>query len=1025
MMDGKGGQNGPISGSASPNGPQIPQQTPTGASSFALKAQQYSQGSKSVFDRLQETFKATPPETIKLAARIYQTYDAAYDWLCNIEKSNKRAPPPKIDLGAKRDVHKPTMSIREKFSRPAPGGQLQQDPSSQPGPPGHPGHPGQYMPHQMYPQQFQNMNGMQYNGQFMPPNGMPMPPAHMQGMMMHQQGQPHFMPQQMMMNNNFQAAPHYSIRNKNSMGFAGPNAMSAAPVNKRKLARQLDEEEDGFSDDSEEEEQYNEVEEAEFNERVLNFFNTASLEDIIDVAAATEEMGQVVVDARPFKTLDQIAKADITQPEAKKKSSRGKQRKSVGEKVMDACLTTLRGYEAVDSLVQECERLGSEVAKGIKAWGVDTKGANAELEITEVGDADSSYFKEKPALLAEDVELKNYQQVGINWLNLLYEKGLSCILADEMGLGKTCQVIAFLAHLKETEARGPHLIVVPSSTLENWLREFRRFCPSLSVECYYGSLEERAEIREQVMRNNGEMSCDVVVTTYNMACGAKNDHAFLKNRKFNVCVYDEGHMLKNSLTDRYAKLMKLKADFRLLLTGTPLQNNLTELVSLLSFILPSLFTERRDDLAGIFKHKVSTSDAAKSDGKRKIPLLSEQRIAKAKTMMTPFVLRRRKDQVLQHLPEKSHVIEYCDMSDSQKAIYTELEDKRAAIARAKLENRKDEEKSAKTKEQEKEMGNILMQLRKAAMHPLLFRRIYDDKKIRKMTKEIMKEECYQEANEDYIFEDMQYMSDFELNRLCEKFSNTIGHHRLTEDKWMDSGKVKKLAAVLKEMKADGNRVLIFSQFTQMLDILERVLNSIDVSFLRLDGQTPVEVRQDMIDKFHEETDITAFLLSTKAGGFGINLACANRVVIFDLSFNPQDDKQAEDRAHRVGQTREVSVMRLITKQTIEESILALANTKLELDKSISEDDAKKAEEANELVMTKMLFGEDKAQAEAEAAEEMKPKEEKDEGDKEREDNDQENEVGDDDITNGKVKAEEEQVVDEPPRKRVRATRSRA
>jgi SWI/SNF-related matrix-associated actin-dependent regulator 1 of chromatin subfamily A len=160
------------------------------------------------------------------------------------------------------------------------------------------------------------------------------------------------------------------------------------------------------------------------------------------------------------------------------------------------------------------------------------------------------------------------------------------------------------------------------------------------------------------------------------------------------------------------------------------------------------------------------------------------------------------------------------------------------------------------------------------------------------------------------------------------------------------------------MKENNDRVLIFSQFTQCLDILESVLNTLGIAFLRLDGQTPVEARQDMIDKYYEETDITVFLLSTKAGGFGINLACANTVIIFDLSFNPHDDKQAEDRAHRVGQTRDVRVIRLVCKGTVEEKILELNNTKLALDKSVSGEGGEEEAKKNESKIEEMLMADD-------------------------------------------------------------------
>ncbi|ODQ66735.1 hypothetical protein NADFUDRAFT_12025, partial [Nadsonia fulvescens var. elongata DSM 6958] len=727
--------------------------------------------------------------------------------------------------------------------------------------------------------------------------------------------------------------------------------------------------------DSENENDYNSDEEMEFDRRLLDFFNTASNKDIADIASCTLEVADEIIKKRRFTSLEAVRNVDYRTPEeleqdaANKSKRRRATRKLAGEKVVDACSTMLRGYEAVDSLIQRCENLGTDVSKSIGEWGVSVLGASGELEIAdvdhdkieksglkaekviEIGDDDSeddndeslqiqgvrrknTYFEEKPSLLAPSLELKSYQQVGINWLNLLYNKGLSCILADEMGLGKTCQVISFLAHLKQMGKKGPHLVVVPSSTLENWLREFKKFCPSFVVEPYYGSMNERAEIRDALSQPDAEF--DVIVTTYNLACGSKNDTGFLKSMKFNCCVYDEGHMLKNSESERYAKLMKLKANFRLLLTGTPLQNNLKELISLLAFILPNIFLECKDDLGAIFKHKAKTTDENSHN-----PLLSEQRITKAKTMMTPFILRRKKEQVLKHLPAKSHKVVYCELSPEQKVIY----EKELEASRRTIEAR---EQGIKISAKEKNSSsNVLMTLRKAALHHLLFRTGYNEAKLKKMARKIMQEEVYQNANENYIFEDMEVMNDFELHRLCEQFEDSIGEYQLDESELMKSGKVDKLCQILPGMKKDGDRILIFSQFTLVLDILERVMSTLDISFLRLDGSTPVEVRQDMIDKYYENPEITVFLLSTKAGGFGINLACANKVIIYDLSFNPHDDKQAEDRAHRVGQTREVEVIRMITKDTIEENILALANTKLALDRNISgEGDEAKAEEAN-------------------------------------------------------------------------------
>lgn len=451
--------------------------------------------------------------------------------------------------------------------------------------------------------------------------------------------------------------------------------------------------------------------------------------------------------------------------------------------------------------------------------------------------------------------------------------------------------MAFFAHLLTTGEKGPHLVVVPASTLENWLREFKNFCPGLSVEPYYGSQKERFEVRDTLKRNPG---FNVLVTTYNLATGDVYDRKFLKEQKFNVCVYDEGHMLKNSSSSRYSGLMQLPAKFRLLLTGTPLQNNLQELASLLAFILPNVFKDKKEDLATIFKHKAKTSDDAETNS----ALLSVTRIQKAKAMMTPFVLRRKKQQVLgKHLPEKTTRVEYCELNGIQRGLY----DAEIAAAKEAIEAR------AVGKKPTKASSNLLMQLRKAAIHPFLFRRHFTDATIKKMSKAIMKEDAYKNNDATYIEEDMAVMNDFELNRLCLTFPNTLGKFAFKKEEWMNAGKIDALKRLILEYKGNGDRVLVFSQFTQVMDILESVMSTLDITFLRLDGSTKVEDRQDMIDQFYEEEDITVFLLSTKAGGFGINLACANKVVIFDSSFNPHDDRQAADRAHRVGQKRPVEV----------------------------------------------------------------------------------------------------------------------
>ncbi|KAJ3072775.1 hypothetical protein HDU98_002935, partial [Podochytrium sp. JEL0797] len=558
----------------------------------------------------------------------------------------------------------------------------------------------------------------------------------------------------------------------------------------------------------------------------------------------------------------------------------------------------------------------SESDAGLHLTGVPRGGSKDELEEEETGSATKDRaatpvrfdpemcLKKQPANLNKKMQLKGYQLVGVSWLNLLYSKGLGGILADEMGLGKTAQVIAFISLLKQQGDRGsPHLIIVPSSTLENWLREFQNWAPDLTVLSYYGSQLERENIRYNLAEGDlGDY--DAVVTTYNLASSSKEDRNFLKKLRPRSMMLDEGHMVKNMQSSRYQNLNSIRTPFRLLLTGTPLQNNLMELLSLLTFIMPKLFANDEEALKQIFTLKATaTSDAT---------VLSRQRIHRAKQMMTPFVLRRKKKDVLTELPQKTREEVFCKMTESQDALYQSiiadckknlLERSQAAEAAAAppppppavVEEPPEEEESVAEKPAAKrgrkaapkkkaapkappkppaapkpvtgDNVNVLMQLRKAANHPLLFRRMYTSDKIKVMAREIMKEDQYMDANMEYIREDMEYMSDFELHRLCLNFP-TIQHHALCDDEWMDSGKIQWLKEKLPEMIKRGDRVLIFSQFVIMLNVLEAVMQTLEIKFLRLDGSTNVVERQSLIDQYNEDDSIGVFLLSTKAGGLG-------------------------------------------------------------------------------------------------------------------------------------------------------------
>lgn len=696
---------------------------------------------------------------------------------------------------------------------------------------------------------------------------------------------------------------------------------------------------------------------------LLQFFNTCTVEAMIDLSNYKEEDIRSIFEHRPFKSLAQVEKLHVDKLDKNGKMITRKPKITFGTRLVEAASDMWDGFLAVDELVKQCKDRGKPIAAAMAKWGVDVFGASTEsgeLAITSIDDSDNNSTRDsglgtpsngsdnetevvrkgirgkvdlvkKPGNMNEDTILKDYQVVGLNWLSLLYHNGVSGILADDMGLGKTCQVIAFLSHLKEQNIPGPHLIIVPGSTLENWLREFQHFSKKMRVEPYYGSQTARYEQQEYILQSVEKGHVDVIVTTYDLAFKGP-DNSFIRKCKPKACIYDEGHVLRNSNTQRYKQLMKIKADFRLLLTGTPLQNSLKELVSILAFIMPDIFAGMSDKLEIVFKMKAKVADSDSHGA-----LLSSQRIQRARSMMTPFVLRRKKAQVLKHLPQKTCRVEYCELTATQKKLYTEQLERQKQVIR-------DREAGLPVKDH----ANVMMRLRQAAIHPMLFRDRYTDDVIRKMSKVCLKEEQFKTSTADFIFEDLTWSHDFETHALCLKYPKILSKYALKSDAWMNSGKVQKLAELLKEYKKNGDRALIFSQFTSVMDILQWVLDTLDVTYCRIDGSTPVSDRQTLIDEFYDDTSIDVFMLSTKSGGAGINLACANKVIIFDSSFNPQDDIQAENRAHRVGQTREVEVVRLVTKGTVEEQIHALGVSKLKLDDMVAGDEAENSTKADKV-----------------------------------------------------------------------------
>ncbi|KAF9931070.1 hypothetical protein FBU30_010899 [Linnemannia zychae] len=767
------------------------------------------------------------------------------------------------------------------------------------------------------------------------------------------------------------------LMNKSSSFKSTPMQSRASPVpapSRKKSRSEEDDISDG-SDDPYGKGRFNSYQAQDRKEqRALKFFNEATLLELQELSGCSKTQASGVIALRPFDNFDQLC---VTL----------RKTKGVGEKIINSYLTTTDAIRAVDMLLKTVDRVREDLVGSLSVWcgdenkrlfesgtntnkmkadGVDKEKNNDGQEEDEPGielldidvvkasetkegrEAMKHFIRKQPGNMAPGFRLKGYQLLGINWLALLWRKKLSGILADEMGLGKTAQVIAFLAHLFENGEDGKFLVIVPSSTISNWMREFEKFCPELDVRCYYGSQAEREELRHEL---DEDPTYDVLVTTYNFATGNNDERKFLNRRGFKGIFLDEGHMVKNCTSARYKQLMSIKAPFRLLLTGTPLQNNLGELLSLLIFIMPDLFAEHEEVLRTMFKVKVDASS-------EKSTLLSQERIIRARHMIAPFVLRRKKIHVLKDLPRKIEHVIYCELDSTQRALYDRIMSSSAIQAamdessdgdmdiieldsmdpkaKAKALSKKSEsvkKTTASKKATSQEFANVLMQLRKAANHPMLFREYYTDAKIKEMSKVITREIEFCDSNIDYIEEDMSVMNDFELHRLCKQYKS-VNKYAMKGDPWMEGSKPQELKKLLpKLIFEDKSRVLIFSQFTIVMDILESILTTMGYKYLRMDGSTKVEERQPMIDSFNDDESYKIFLLSTKAGGFGINLTGANVVIMYDLDYNPHNDKQAEDRAHQV------EVYKLIVRDTIEEQIYQLANLKLKLDQHVSQDDA--------------------------------------------------------------------------------------
>ncbi|KAI5172558.1 hypothetical protein NEFER03_1633 [Nematocida sp. LUAm3] len=493
-----------------------------------------------------------------------------------------------------------------------------------------------------------------------------------------------------------------------------------------------------------------------------------------------------------------------------------------------------------------------------KAERKESRKPSGEEDVFGTNERETFSFSSSPAYITGT--LRDYQIEGLNWLVNMYEMKINCILADEMGLGKTLQTISLLGYLYRIKKnRMPNLLIVPKSTLQNWKNEFKKFMPGAKTLIFHCS---RKDIRSK-SKELQELDYIACITTYEMCLMGKST---FQSINWQYIVIDEAHRIKNEETMLSKVVRVFPCTNRLLLTGTPLQNNIHELWALLNFLAPEVFS----DGEGFDAWVESASDSSE-----------EEAIDKLRSLLSLFILRREKVDVEKSLLPKKIINLYAPLTDMQRKWYKMI-----------LEKDIGDVVNEGTKMQ---LMNIVCQLRKCCNHPYLF--------------------DHAEPGPPY----------------------TTGDHIVE-----NSGKMLLLDKLLVHLKQKGSRVLIFSQMTRMLDILEDYCNLREYEYCRIDGSTGTEERCEAIEEFNSpDSNTFIFLLSTRAGGLGINLATADVVIIYDNDWNPQMDLQAQDRAHRIGQKKQVFIFNFLMENTIEEKILERALRKLKLDEIIVQHGRKK------------------------------------------------------------------------------------
>lgn len=506
--------------------------------------------------------------------------------------------------------------------------------------------------------------------------------------------------------------------------------------------------------------------------------------------------------------------------------------------------------------------------------------------------------------VAIKAELRPYQQDGVNWLAFLNRYNLHGVLCDDMGLGKTLQTLCIVAsdhHMRAEEfsttqapdqRRLPSLVVCPPTLTGHWKQEIRQYAPFLNAVAYAGPPAERAKVRSQLN------TADMVITSYEIA---RNDIDILYPINWNYCVLDEGHLIKNPKAKAALAVKRLISNHRLILSGTPIQNNVLELWSLFDFLMPGfLGTEKM--FQDRFAKPIAASRFAKSSSKeQEAGALAVESLHK---QVLPFLLRRLKEEVLNDLPPKILQNYYCDLSDLQRKIFDDFNRKEAKSLHEMAGNA--------DKEAKQHIFQALQYMRKLCNSPAL----------------VMKEGHKQyAATQSLLARENSSLKDPKHAPKLTALRDLLVDCGIGVDP-ADNGLVPTA-----DQAVSQHRALIFCQMKEMLDMVEstvfkKMLPS--VTFSRLDGSVEASKRQDIVNRFNSDPSIDCLLLTTSVGGLGLNLTGADTVIFVEHDWNPQKDLQAMDRAHRIGQKKVVNVYRLITRGTLEEKILNLQRFKIDI-----------------------------------------------------------------------------------------------